>query len=146
MAELADAHGSGPCDSNIMRVQVPSSARRLKSKDLSLFLVSHQQSRDAAAPKGPRVSSGFRQSHLSLHTLPFPSLIPPIHSADGHPGTDEPGWRELRGTLPESREASAPGGPSARNSHHYEPLPKKRKKPPRQITSPERFFLFSSTN
>ena len=23
MAELADAHGSGPCDSNIMRVQVP---------------------------------------------------------------------------------------------------------------------------
>ena len=37
MAELADAHGSGPCDSNIMRVQVPSSARRLKSKDLSLF-------------------------------------------------------------------------------------------------------------
>ena len=82
MAELADAHGSGPCDSNIMRVQVPSSARRLKSKDLSLFLVSHQQSRDAAAPKGPRASSGFRQSHLSLHTLPFPSLIPPIHSAD----------------------------------------------------------------
>ena len=37
MAELADAHGSGSCDSNIMRVQVPSSARRLKSKDLSLF-------------------------------------------------------------------------------------------------------------
>ena len=27
MAELADAHGSGPCDSNIMRVQVPFSAR-----------------------------------------------------------------------------------------------------------------------
>ena len=36
MAELADAHGSGPCDSNIMGVQVPSSARRLRSKDLSL--------------------------------------------------------------------------------------------------------------
>ena len=184
VAELADAHGSGPCDSNIMRVQVPSSARRLKSKDLSLFLVSHQQSRDAAAPKGPRASSGFRQSHLSLHTLPFPSLIPPIHSADGPLSTDAPGWRELasswlagkcvggprtlvwatkvascvlgppplaffwelRGTLLESREASAPGGPSARNSHHYEPLPKKRKKPPQQITPPERFFLFSSTN
>ena len=29
MAELADAHGSGPCDSNIMRVQVPSSARHI---------------------------------------------------------------------------------------------------------------------
>ena len=28
VAELADAHGSGPCDSNIMRVQVPSSARK----------------------------------------------------------------------------------------------------------------------
>ena len=27
MAELADAHGSGPCDSNIMRVQVPFPAR-----------------------------------------------------------------------------------------------------------------------
>ena len=23
MAELADAHGSGPCDSNVLRVQVP---------------------------------------------------------------------------------------------------------------------------
>ena len=29
MAELADAHGSGPCDSNIMRVQVPFSAWNL---------------------------------------------------------------------------------------------------------------------
>ena len=26
MAELADAHGSGPCGSNTVRVQVPSSA------------------------------------------------------------------------------------------------------------------------
>ena len=26
MAELADAHGSGPCGSNTMRVQVPSPA------------------------------------------------------------------------------------------------------------------------
>ena len=26
VAELADAHGSGPCESNLMRVQVPSSA------------------------------------------------------------------------------------------------------------------------
>ena len=72
MAELADAHGSGPCDSNIMRVQVPSSARRLKSKGLSLFRLS-QQSRDAAAPKGPRASSSFRQHLLSLRNLPFPS-------------------------------------------------------------------------
>ncbi len=28
MAELADAHGSGPCESNFMRVQVPLPARK----------------------------------------------------------------------------------------------------------------------
>ena len=28
VAELADAHGSGPCGSNTVRVQVPSSARK----------------------------------------------------------------------------------------------------------------------
>ena len=183
VAELADAHGSGPCDSNIMRVQVPSSARRLKSKDLSLFSFIPTISRYRGAQRVPRIIR-LSPTLLSLHTLPFPSLIPPIHSADGPPGTDAPGWRELasswlagkciggprtlvwatkvascvpgppplaffwelRGTLLESREASAPGGPSARNSHHYEPLPKKRKKPPRQITPPERFFLFSPTN
>ncbi len=32
MAELADAHGSGPCDSNIMRVQVPFPALNLYEK------------------------------------------------------------------------------------------------------------------
>ena len=26
VAELVDAHGSGPCESNLLRVQVPSSA------------------------------------------------------------------------------------------------------------------------
>lgn len=31
MAELADAHGSGPCDSNIMRVQVPFPAYFIKA-------------------------------------------------------------------------------------------------------------------
>ena len=31
MAELADAHGSGPCGSNTLRVQVPSSARSKSS-------------------------------------------------------------------------------------------------------------------
>ena len=29
VAELADAHGSGPCGSNTVRVQVPSSARKM---------------------------------------------------------------------------------------------------------------------
>ena len=32
MAELADAHGSGPCDSNIMRVQVPFSALDFRNR------------------------------------------------------------------------------------------------------------------
>ena len=31
MAELADAHGSGPCDSNIMRVQVPFPALNIRT-------------------------------------------------------------------------------------------------------------------
>ncbi len=41
VAELADAHGSGPCGSNTVRVQVSSSARRLKQLDdcLSLFVI-----------------------------------------------------------------------------------------------------------
>ena len=38
VAELADAHGSGPCDSNVMRVQVPSSAR-LQETDRFLFFI-----------------------------------------------------------------------------------------------------------
>ena len=33
MAELADAHGSGPCDSNIMRVQVPFPALYIQRED-----------------------------------------------------------------------------------------------------------------
>ena len=40
VAELADAHGSGPCDGNIMRVQVPSSALDGANPN-TLFLVKH---------------------------------------------------------------------------------------------------------
>ena len=36
MAELADAHGSGPCDSNIMRVQVSFPAY-YKSQKTSIY-------------------------------------------------------------------------------------------------------------
>ncbi len=36
MAELADAHGSGPCDSNVMRVQVPFSARYIETRNTLL--------------------------------------------------------------------------------------------------------------
>ncbi len=35
---MADAHGSGPCVGNNMRVQVPSSAR-----NIWLFVISHRQ-------------------------------------------------------------------------------------------------------
>ena len=38
VAELADAHGSGPCDSNIMRVQVPSSALKGEVENPSIWL------------------------------------------------------------------------------------------------------------
>ena len=39
MAELADAHGSGPCDSNIMRVQVPFPALHMlhEGKDTVIY-------------------------------------------------------------------------------------------------------------
>ena len=39
VAELADAHGSGPCGSNTVRVQVPSSALQLaRRREASLRL------------------------------------------------------------------------------------------------------------
>jgi hypothetical protein len=37
MAELADAHGSGPCDSNVMRVQVPFSAFTIRNESVHKF-------------------------------------------------------------------------------------------------------------
>ena len=37
MAELADAHGSGPCESNFMQVQVLLSAPKGQLSELSLF-------------------------------------------------------------------------------------------------------------
>ena len=44
VAELADAHGSGPCGSNTLRVRLPSSARqkresREQSDEFSAFFV-----------------------------------------------------------------------------------------------------------
>jgi hypothetical protein len=48
---------------------LPTSSRSLN------VLTPPQQPRDAAAPKGPRASSGFRQHFFSLHSLPFP--LPP---------------------------------------------------------------------
>ncbi len=37
VAELADAHGSGPCDSNIMRVQVPSPALKHEEANFRIY-------------------------------------------------------------------------------------------------------------
>ena len=65
MAELADAHGSGPCDSNIMRVQVPFSAR-LKSLILGTFFL----------PIFPKI--GITGRTLLCRTIPFAIIIPII--------------------------------------------------------------------
>ena len=75
MAELADAHGSGPCDSNIMRVQVPSSARRLKSKDLSLFCL--VESSDGTSHHQFARSVQYA-SRSSLPSIPFTAIPSPI--------------------------------------------------------------------
>ena len=39
MAELADAHGSGPCGSDTMRVQVPLSASHGGDRKVAAFVV-----------------------------------------------------------------------------------------------------------
>lgn len=39
MAELADAHGSGPCGSNTMRVQVSFPARENLSRSAEVFVL-----------------------------------------------------------------------------------------------------------
>ena len=41
MAELADAHGSGPCGSNTMRVQVPFSARKNRHRLTGVFFIAY---------------------------------------------------------------------------------------------------------
>ena len=38
VAELADAHGSGPCGSNTLRVRLPSSAGGKQEAEASCFL------------------------------------------------------------------------------------------------------------
>ena len=46
MAELADAHGSGPCGSDTMRVQVPLSALQSGDHKITAFVFSqHSYSR-----------------------------------------------------------------------------------------------------
>lgn len=72
---MADAHGSGPCDSNIMRVQVPSSARRLKSKDLSLFCL--VESSDGTSHHQFARSVQYA-SRSSLPSIPFTAIPSPI--------------------------------------------------------------------
>lgn len=45
MAELADAHGSGPCGSNTMRVQVSFPARENLSRCTEVFVLQVLQGR-----------------------------------------------------------------------------------------------------
>ena len=35
---MADAHGSGPCESNLMRVQVPSPAQEKRTLNVRFFV------------------------------------------------------------------------------------------------------------
>ena len=52
MAELADAHGSGPCESNFMGVQVPLPAERI-SRDRNPFLLYRKLLRNSYKAKKP---------------------------------------------------------------------------------------------
>ena len=57
MAELADAHGSGPCDSNIMRVQVPFPASQ-KYREIGTFFISCATPQSpGTVPKRPKASA-----------------------------------------------------------------------------------------
>ena len=49
MAELADAHGSGPCESNFMGVQVPLSAPYEKLDFIGLFFFCSDKNMQADA-------------------------------------------------------------------------------------------------
>ena len=52
VAELADAHGSGPCESNFMGVQVPSSAPKARRKtSFSFYPVVSSSKSKALFPK-----------------------------------------------------------------------------------------------
>ena len=73
MAELADAHGSGPCGSNTMRVQVPFSARYKSFQDVGgsfLLLCSHALSHNrhlfANGASGPLLLRVFLHAFLRV--------------------------------------------------------------------------------
>ena len=71
---MADAHGSGPCDSNIMRVQVPSPAyvfgKGYSHKDCILF----QTKREPLEPLGSRspLRSGPRKAEVHRTSCALP--------------------------------------------------------------------------
>ena len=59
MAELADAHGSGPCESDFMQVQVLLSApHRSKVRFTSTFYVKKASARFLASPLSQKVTLG----------------------------------------------------------------------------------------
>ena len=60
MAELADAHGSGPCEGNFMQVQVLLPApRRSKVHFASTFLCKKPSARFLASPLSQKVTLGL---------------------------------------------------------------------------------------
>ena len=72
MAELADAHGSGPCESNFMEVQVLLSAPRWNGlRSIPIFLcrkISHML----------RHSSSFAKGHIRVGYSVASALITPL--------------------------------------------------------------------
>ncbi len=75
MAELADAHGSGPCDSNIMRVQVPFSARKGSTERLDLFCAERDLS-PFASQTGSKVSASEELASVGAKKRPLDASAP----------------------------------------------------------------------
>ena len=160
MAELADAHGSGPCDSNIMRVQVPSSARRLKSKGLSLFCL--VESSDGTSHHQFARSVQYA-SRSSLPSVPFTAIPSPIKLQTWIVASGKP-FESCKHShrQPSAASASSPpthsaGEAPAHTFRHYESThfslsnqhpaadTPQTQKPSRQITPSGRFSLISLT-
>ena len=106
MAELADAHGSGPCESNFIGVQVSSGAPPRRSKVRLRFVFAKSAKTFTCAPllllfpkklmafRGPRfgfceqspLALRFRKNRENVRTLPCSSSSPKSLRLFGDPG------------------------------------------------------------
>ena len=106
MAELADAHGSGPCESNFIGVQVSSGAPPRRSKVRLRFVFAKSAKTFTCAPllllfpkkliafRGPRfgfceqspLALRFRKKRENVRTLPCSSFSPKSLPLFGDPG------------------------------------------------------------